>query len=40
MTIDLARIDATLDATWPAAATRTLGPWTLRDGRGGGGDFA
>lgn len=30
------RIDALLAATWPPAATRTLGPWTLRDGKGGG----
>lgn len=26
----------TLDATWPAAAYQRLGPWLLRDGRGGG----
>lgn len=25
-----------LDATWPAAATRTVGPWLVRDGQGGG----
>ena len=25
-----------MEATWPAAATRRLGPWTLRDGAGGG----
>jgi len=24
------------DATWPAAATRRLGPWLLREGQGGG----
>lgn len=24
------------DATWPAASIRALGPWTLRDGQGGG----
>lgn len=29
-------IDAALAATWPAAATRALGPVTLRDGAGGG----
>lgn len=25
-----------LEATWPAHASQTLGPWLLRDGRGGG----
>ena len=25
-----------MEATWPAAETRRLGPWTIRDGRGGG----
>ncbi|MEB8385698.1 GNAT family N-acetyltransferase [Rhodobacteraceae bacterium KMM 6894] len=25
-----------VETTWPAFASRTLGPWTLRDGRGGG----
>lgn len=25
-----------MEATWPAAATRTVGPWTIRDGQGGG----
>jgi GNAT superfamily N-acetyltransferase len=29
-------IEAALAATWPAAATRALGPVTLRDGAGGG----
>ncbi|MEZ8016444.1 MAG: GNAT family N-acetyltransferase [Ascidiaceihabitans sp.] len=24
------------DGTWPAAVTKRLGPWTLRDGKGGG----
>ena len=24
------------DGTWPAAAIKRLGPWTLRDGQGGG----
>lgn len=27
---------AALDATWPAAATRVVGPWTVRAGQGGG----
>lgn len=27
---------AAMDATWPPAETRRLGPWILRDGRGGG----
>ncbi len=27
---------AALEATWPAAAVRDLGPWRLRDGAGGG----
>lgn len=25
-----------MEATWPPAATRRLGPWLLRDGKGGG----
>jgi GNAT superfamily N-acetyltransferase len=25
-----------IDGTWPAAHIRSLGPWTLREGRGGG----
>lgn len=25
-----------LDATWPPAAARTVGPWCIREGRGGG----
>ncbi|MCG6901450.1 MAG: GNAT family N-acetyltransferase [Rhodobacter sp.] len=25
-----------LDATWPSARTRRIGPWTIRDGQGGG----
>ena len=25
-----------LEATWPPAARQTVGPWTIRDGRGGG----
>lgn len=24
------------EATWPAARTQTIGPWTIRDGQGGG----
>ncbi|WP_372805645.1 GNAT family N-acetyltransferase [Loktanella salsilacus] len=27
---------AVIDATWPAAAVRQVGPWTLRSGAGGG----
>lgn len=27
---------AVADATWPAASTRKLGPWTIREGQGGG----
>ena len=27
---------AVTEATWPAAATETVGPWTVRDGQGGG----
>ena len=30
------RIYAALQATWPAAEVRRLGPWTLRRGEGGG----
>lgn len=33
---DLARLFEVLDATWPAAARVDTGPWTLREGRGGG----
>ncbi len=33
--IAAARLDAALAATWPAAATRGCGPFTLRDGPGG-----
>ncbi|MGG7645326.1 GNAT family N-acetyltransferase [Rhodovulum sp. YNF3179] len=35
-TPDHARLFAALDATWPAAEFRRLGPWTLRRGDGGG----
>jgi len=34
--IDPAAMYAAIDGTWPAAAHRTMGPWTLRDGQGGG----
>jgi GNAT superfamily N-acetyltransferase len=27
---------AVIDATWPAAATQQVGPWTIRNGAGGG----
>ena len=27
---------AVIDATWPAAARRTVGPWVIRTGQGGG----
>jgi len=27
---------AAIDGTWPAAAKTRVGPWTIRDGRGGG----
>ncbi|WP_425099852.1 GNAT family N-acetyltransferase [Tropicibacter sp. S64] len=30
------RLFATINATWPAAATVKAGPWLLREGRGGG----
>lgn len=36
MTPDLPRLFAAVDGTWPAAATVDAGPWTLREGRGGG----
>ncbi len=37
MTLPDARaLHGTLEATWPAHAHQTLGPWVLRDGRGGG----
>ncbi len=36
MTLSPDCVDAVLAATWPPVATRTLGPWTLRDGGGGG----
>ncbi|HEY9037842.1 MAG TPA: GNAT family N-acetyltransferase [Roseovarius sp.] len=37
MTVPDARaLHDVIQATWPAHAQRTLGPWVLRDGRGGG----
>jgi ribosomal protein S18 acetylase RimI-like enzyme len=30
------RLIAVLEATWPPASSRSLGPWTIRDGQGGG----
>lgn len=33
---DRARLFAAVDGTWPAAAMIEAGPWTLREGRGGG----
>lgn len=32
----IAAIYATVDATWPPAAFHNAGPWTLREGQGGG----
>ena len=31
-----AELYATLDGTWPAAASHQVGPWLIRDGQGGG----
>ena len=31
-----ARLFAAQEATWPPAGTRSVGPWCIRDGRGGG----
>lgn len=36
MTQDAARLFAAVDATWPAARLVHDGPWTLREGAGGG----
>ncbi|WP_375688171.1 GNAT family N-acetyltransferase [Pseudooceanicola sp. LIPI14-2-Ac024] len=33
---DIQRLFAALEATWPAAATSACGPFTIRDGAGGG----
>lgn len=32
----LQQIYAVMEATWPAASATRLGPWTIRDGQGGG----
>lgn len=32
----MTRLAALTDATWPCAARRQVGPWTIRDGQGGG----
>lgn len=31
-----ARLAAAMEATWPPASRKRLGPWTIRDGAGGG----
>ena len=36
MTLDAARLYEVCDQTWPAARRWRDGPWTLREGRGGG----
>ncbi|WP_113910596.1 GNAT family N-acetyltransferase [Roseovarius dicentrarchi] len=36
MTPDARRLFRALEATWPAHAAHKLGPWLLREGRGGG----
>ena len=36
MTPDPAALEAALEASWPAAATRACGPFVLREGAGGG----
>jgi len=36
MTPDLATLYAAIDATWAPAAITREGPWTIREGRGGG----
>ena len=33
---DAQKLYDVIDGTWPAASTQTLGPWRIRDGRGGG----
>lgn len=33
---DIATLYRVLDATWPAAEFTRVGPWTIRDGQGGG----
>lgn len=32
----VAHLYSVIDATWPAASERQLGPWLIRDGQGGG----
>ncbi|WP_095587399.1 GNAT family N-acetyltransferase [Actibacterium ureilyticum] len=34
--MDPATLYTAIAATWPPAATRRVGPWTIRDGQGGG----
>ncbi|CUH63148.1 putative acetyltransferase [Thalassovita gelatinovora] len=36
MNQDLEKLYAVIDATWPAAGARDLGPWLIREGQGGG----
>ncbi|MFN6976643.1 MAG: GNAT family N-acetyltransferase [Gemmobacter sp.] len=36
MNPDAAALIAALDATWPPAARRRIGPWIIREGQGGG----
>lgn len=36
MVHDLPKLYAAIEATWPSADTRAMGPWLLRDGQGGG----
>ena len=36
MITDTADLLAAVDATWPPAAAVRIGPWTIRDGQGGG----
>lgn len=36
MTPDLPALFAALEATWPPVAARRVGPWVIREGRGGG----
>lgn len=36
MSVSIETVHAVTEATWPAATTQRAGPWTIRDGRGGG----
>ncbi|MDX1780000.1 MAG: GNAT family N-acetyltransferase [Thalassovita sp.] len=36
MTPDAEMLYDVIDGTWPAASTREMGPWLIREGRGGG----